>query len=452
MHRRLQALARLVMGCALALPMLAWPSPGDARTSREPLFKETLPNGLRVVILENHRNPVVSLNVFVKVGSMYEDERINGISHFFEHMFFRGTTTRSGEEFKREIESLGGQTNAKTTKDLTHFYINLPAQYARQGLDILSDALQNVRLQPGELELERKAVLEEYRMGLESPGAVLQGLIYDMAFRQHPYRLPIIGTEKSIKGMGVQDFVEFRRRFYTPKRTVVVVVGDTTPNEIMPAIRQYFGPLSGGGTVADPIPQESGPPEVRERIERKEFQNAFVVLGFRAPSVRDRPDIYRVDLLTFLLGQGDGSLLNQRLVEDKKLALSTSADFLTQRDPGLITLSATSPPMRIERVREDMLDVIRSVREGRFSRSDFDRAKALLVNTYLFGNETNSGKADGLGFYAAIDDVEFAMTYLEEVEKVTFEDVVAAARKYLDLTNYEVLVIRPPDRRAQIHP
>jgi zinc protease len=447
MYNRCRRPLERVFAAALLLALLACPH-AEAKSSREPLYKETLRNGLKVVILENHRNPVASLNVFVKVGSMYEEDRINGISHFFEHLFFRGTATRTGEEFKREIESLGGQTNAKTTKDLTQFYINLPSQYAKQGLEILADALQHVRLQGSEIEQERKVVLDEYRIGLESPGAIIQELLCEMAYRQHPYRMPIIGTEKSIKGVSVQDLQDFRKRFYVPHRTVVIVVGDVTPHEIMPTIRELYGTFEGIDTAADTVPQEGGSGEIRERIERKDFQNAYVVLGFKAPTVRDRPDVYRVDLLTFLIGQGDGALLNQRLVEDKKIALNASCDFLTQRDAGLITMMATVTPARIEKVREAMIEIIREVRDGHVSQADFARAKNLLINTYLFGNETNSGKADGLGFYAAIDDVDFAQSYLDEVEKVTLPEVVAAARKYLDLTNYQVLVVRPADRRA----
>jgi len=438
---------RTIRSAAMALVLLALAAHA-ALAAEPPIFRDRLSNGMQVVILENHKSPVVSVNVFVKVGSMYEDEHINGISHFFEHLFFRGTARRTGEEFKREIESLGGQTNAKTTKDFTQFYINLPSLYWKQGLDILADALLNSSLNPSEIEQERKVVLDEYRISLESPGSIVQGLIYSMMFKDHPYRMPIIGTEATLKGMKIQDFVDFKKRYYVPSRCAVVVVGDVTPEQVMPAIRDLFGPFTGSPPPPDSIPVEVGGPNIREHVERRDLQNAFVVLGFRAPSVRDRPDIYRVDVLTFLMGQGEGSLLNRRLVDDEKVALSASADFLTQRDPGVITLTATTQPVRIERVREAMAKAVEDVRAGRFTQKDFERAKALLMNTYRFGNETDSGKADGLGFYAAIDNVEFAQTYLDEVEKVTLDDVVAAANKYLDMKNASVLILRPPDRRA----
>lgn len=444
--RRLIHRAVPLLVALLLVPAAVGAAPG---TAGEKLYRETLPNGMQVIILENHRNPVVSLNVVVKVGSMYETERINGISHFFEHLFFRGTERRTGEQFKREIEALGGQTNAKTTKDLTHFYINLPSLYARHGLDILADALQNSKLAPAEVNEERKVVIDELRLGLESPAALLHTDIYALAFKKHPYRLSIIGTEKNLKEMTIQDFQEFKRRYYVPRRTVLIVVGDVTPADIMPTVREYFGPFTGNNNDVDDISQEPKQADgVRAKVVRRELPNAYVLLGFRAPSVRDRPDIYRVDVLTFLLGQGDGSLLAQQLIEDKKLAINASADFLTQRDPGLIMCNAMCAPAKIEKVKAALIDAIQQVREGRFSQADFDRAKVLLMNTYRFGNETNSGKADGLAFYAAIDNVEFAQSYLEEVRKVTFQDVVDAARKYLDLKDYSLLVVRPPDRRA----
>lgn len=420
---------------------------------RESLYKETLPNGMQVVIEENHRHPVVSLNVVVKVGSMYETERINGISHFFEHLFFRGTERRTGEQFKREIEALGGQTNAKTTMDLTHFYINMPSLYANQGLDILADALQNSKLDPSEVNEERKVVIDELRMGEENPGAILQSELYTLAYQKHPYRLPVIGNQRTLSEMTIQDFRDFKQRYYVPNRTVLIIVGDVTPAEIMPTVREYFGTFTGNHNVADDIPVEPRHHDgTREKVVRRDLPTAFVLMGFRGPSVRDRPDVYRVDLLTFMLGQGSGSMLAHSLVEDKKIAMSASVDFLTQRDPGLITFEAVCLPIRVEKVKAAMLELLAQVRDGKFSQADFERAKILLINTYQFGNETNSGKADSLAFYAAIDRVDFAQTYLDEIRKVRYEDVKATAKAYLDMKDCAILIVRPPDRRAEHTP
>jgi zinc protease len=420
-----------------------------ARAAHPELYRTTLPNGMQVVIYENHRNPLVSLNVFVKVGSMYESEHTNGISHFFEHLFFRGTTSRTGEQFKRDIESLGGITNAETTKDLTKFYINLPSQYARQGLDILSDALQHQRLVSSEIELERNAVLDEYKIGLENPGNILQTDLFDEAFHTHPYRMAIIGTEKSIKGITMTDLVDWRRRYYVPSRCTLIIVGDVTPASIMPTVKEYFAGFSGKDAGLSTVPQENiSTPQVRQRTERRDLANGYVVMGFYAPSVRDRPDIYRTDVLAFLLGQGEGALLTKRLVDERKLALEVSADFLTQRDRGLLEIAATTQPNHLERTREAILATIQDVCNGKFTPADFARAKVMLHNTYLFGNETNSGIADGLGFYASIDKVDFALDYLDEVDKVTMDDVITDAKKYLTLNNYSLLMIKPPEHKA----
>jgi zinc protease len=432
-------------------PAAAKAHPAPAKR-QAPLFSERLPNGVLAVVYEDHHTPLVSLNVFVKVGSMYEDERTNGLSHFFEHLFFRGTARRTGEEFKREIESLGGHTNAKTTKDLTQFYINLPSVYAREGLDILADAWQNTRLQPSEVEQERKVVMDEYRMSLENPGAIAQSLIAEMMYERHPYRLPIIGTEKSLTALRIGDFIDFKKKYYTPLRTVVVLVGDVTPKQIMPTVRDLFGSYQAPETPVETYTDGGDPPPTHDKVVRRDQQSAFVLLSFKAPSVRDRPDIYRVDLMTFLLGQGDGSLLHDRLVEKQKIAQSASCDFLTQRDEGLITMMTVSQPGKVEKNRSALLQAVDDVRAGQFSDGDFERARNLLMNTYRFGNETYAGMAEGLGFYASIDKVEFALGYLDEVAKVTRQDVVEAARKYLDIKKSSLLVVRPPDRRAYVEP
>lgn len=420
--------------------------------STNKLYREKLPNGMEVVILENHRSPLVSLNVVVKVGSMYENERINGISHFCEHLFFRGTLHRTGQQFKHDIEALGGQSNADTTQDATHFFINLPSAYVKQGLDLLSDALINNRLAPSEVDEERKAVLMEYNMDKEQPGAVMEWDLFGLAFQKHPYHMSVIGTEKTIKGITMQDLADFKRRYYIPKRTCLIIVGDVTPSELMPTVRDYFAPFTGNNDLVDDIPIEPKHPEgMREKVERKEVSNAYVAIAFKAPSVRDRPDIYRVDTMCFMLGMGDGSILNQQLVEDKKLALEAEVEFQTMRDPGLIIFNALCPPGKVEKVKQTILDTIAQVRDGKFSQADFGRAKAMLVNTTVFGNESNDGMGNDLSLYAAIDDVDFALSYVDEVKKVTFQDVVDAARKYLDPKDFTVLVVRPPDRRASAH-
>jgi zinc protease len=404
-------------------------------------YREILPNGATLLVLPTRSSPTVSVNVFVKVGSFEETAQTNGITHFYEHLFFRGTPNLSGPQFKRAIEAIGGTTNAATTRDFTHFYINLPCMQVDQGMSLLADALINAELSEESVDHERKTILEEYRLNSESPLRVMGARIYEMAYGQHPYGKPIIGTEENISSFQRQDFLRFRDSFYAPERTSVVIVGDVDLQEVIPRARELFGSFHREAAVPELLPDPVPPPEKEVRVVETSAptRTSFVILGYPGPSVKDRPDIYQVDVLSFMLGIGRGSLLGRELVETQK-AMEAGVDFLTQRHPGLIIVSGVAPAGQEEALREDLLAVIEKVREGDFSDQDLLRARNFLRSTYLLGNETNSGKADSLGFYAAIDEVDFATTYVQEIEKVTRQDVIQAARKYLGPGRYCLIV------------
>lgn len=420
--------AAFILLLLAALPVLAL----------EGITREVLPNGMSVIIEEAHGSPTVSLNVFVRAGGLYETDDTNGLSHFYEHMFFRGTPTRTGWQFKRAIEALGGTTNANTGRDFTHFYINLPAQYSVQGLELLADALKNAELKNEGADLEREAVLEEYRIGQASPTRLLYEKLFAMAFKGHPYERAVIGPESNLKRFSRPDFVAFKQKFYVPSRTSLVVVGDVRPDELMPQIRRLYSDF-GGTDQGDPkFVLPPWPTQEVTQVENNSLSKAYVLMAFRGPSVRDRPDIYETDVMTFLLGMGQGSMLNKALV-DKKLADSVSVDFLTQREPGLIIAVAVGDGSNEAKMKQAMLDTIDRMRRGDFTEAELKRAKVLLTNTYTFGNETNSGKADSLGFYESIDRMDFAVQYLAEVKKVDKKGVMAAASKYFTPGFYSVI-------------
>lgn len=414
----------------------------------EKIYKEVLPNGLTVYVYPALASPTVSLNIFVKVGGFEEGEETSGISHFYEHLFFRGTKSLSGYKFKRAIESLGGSTNAVTGRDYTHFFINMPNKYAVQGIKLLADALINTELDPEAIDQERKAVLEELRLGTESPSRIIMNRLYEMAYPDHPYGRPVIGTEENIRAFMRDDFVKFRDTYHTPDRITVIVAGDVSVNEIMPAIRDSFGSFTRPRTA--PIlkaPHVKAPAQIVRAQESLPMPSSFVVLGYLGPCVKDRPDIYRVDVLSFMLGIGRGSKLSRELV-DKELAMSVGTEFLTQRFPGLISVIAITKPGSEKDAEIALISAINDIRAGKFTDKDLRRAKNCLRGSYELDKEINSGKAGNLGFYASIDDASFTDTYLKQIDKVTREDVIAAAEKYMG-KGYYCLTVMGHDKKKQ---
>lgn len=397
------------------------------------VLEETLDNGLRIVVVENPTAPTVSVNVFISAGSLDETEQTTGLAHFYEHMFFRGTPTLGGLAFKKAIEDMGGRTNATTAKDMTHYFIGLPSEYAEEGLSLLSDALQRAELEQEGIDIERDVVLEEYRIGENNPGRMATEKLYSMAYGDHPYGRSTIGTKERIKGYNRIDFVKWRNREYGPGRCTVVVAGDIQPSRIMARAKRLFSGYRGNSQQERDLVEPPQPPE-RPKYEEGygPIGTSLVLLGYPAPSAHESTgDVYAMDVLSFLLGQGSQSRLHRVLVKEKELADTASVGYQTPRQRGLVIVSATGDPKKSEEIRQAILEEIEDVKAGDFTEEEFQRARAHLLQSYIMGNSTNSGIADTVGFYAALGVPDFWKTYQERIEAVSREDVIAVAKTYM---------------------
>jgi zinc protease len=394
--------------------------------------KETLPNGLTIITLKNDGPPLVSINFFINTGSINENENNQGVSHFCEHMFYRGTEDRTGEQMKTGIEKLGGEFNAETSKDYTRYYVNIPSEQGLEALRIYCDALMNAQYGESQMEQERKVILQEYGMSKDNPFVLLHGTLLELAFPGHPYQRPVIGTEKSIKSLTREDLIDYRSRFYRPANTAVVIVGNFDQNSYLRFLRDYFKDRPGGTVKTGGAP--SCPPLEEKREKTVEVDgvpgSAFFALAFRSPSIREPEDVIAMDVLTFMMGKGNNSILAQELDVKRKLVREVSVEFQTSRDEGLVIIAGDVEPRNIEKLKESLFTVIHLMKKGKFSDEDLLRARNMLVKTYIYGIETNSGKADTLGFYQTVDRMEFGVGYINRVKGVTREDLVRTANKY----------------------
>lgn len=413
-----------------------------------PPKRVVLPNGIPVIVQEAHASPTVSLNIYIRVGSVFEAPELNGISHFYEHMFFRGTPTRSGLRFKRDIESLGGMTNATTGRDYTHYYINLPRQYLRQGLEILADAYLNAECSQESIDAERLVVLEEYRLGLAQPARILADRIYSLVFPEHPYGRSIIGPEENLKSIGREQLLKFKRDYYVPARTKLVLSGDLDPQEAIGITQELFGQYQARGAVDPPgLARTAEPPT--ETVESTEFSKtgqSQVALAFLGPSVKQREDVHRIDLLSFLLGNSKSSLLG-KAVDSRKTGQEARVNYLTQAYPGIIMVLVDSEGGKEAESWKKVDTVLERVRKGDFSEADLARAKKSLLNLYRLGLETNAGKADNWGVYETIDRMDFSRTYVQDIQKLTRAELAEAAEKYFGKPHYR-LTFKGKDRSA----
>ena len=397
------------------------------------MVEEVMPSGLRIVTMENPGSQTVSVNVFISAGSLDESPETTGMAHFYEHMFFRGTPTLSGLEFKKAIEDNGGITNATTAKDMTHYFIALPAEKAERGLELLADALIRPELDQEGIDVERDVVLEEYRISEDNPGRIAIEGLYRLAYGDHPYALSTIGTKERIKAYNREDFLQWRNNHYGPARCTVVVVGDISAQRMAQKAKLLFAPFKGSDLQKRKLQDPPSPPIEPVYSEGSgPVSSAVLMLGFPAPSAHEKEDVYGLDVLSFLLGQGPHSKLHKELVKSQKIANSVDVSYLTPRQRGLMIVSAVGETKQAEKIREAILQQVKAVREGDFTEEELLRAKAHLLQTFYQGNETNSGKADTIGFYSALGVPGFWKTYPDAIEKVSRQDVMKAAAKYLD--------------------
>jgi zinc protease len=412
---------------------------------KESVFETILPNGLKVILLENHRAPLVTFQVWYPVGSRNEAWGKTGLSHMLEHMMFKGTEKIGPEEFSRIIQENGGNDNAFTSRDYTAYFENLSSDRVQVAIDLESDRMQNLLLRQEDFRTERMVVMEERRLRTEdNPTAFLSEQLEATAFQIHPYHWPIIGWMEDIARFTLEDLKAYYRTYYNPVNAFLVVVGDFKKEELLPKIERAFGFISKGMTPHQD--RDKDPPQNGERriLVKKEAQLPFLIMGYHVPNLSE-PDSYVLEVIATILSGGKSSRLYQSLVREKRLVLGADADHsLISRDPSLFTLSAELLPGKDWAEVEKALnhEVERLQREPVGER-ELEKAKNQLEASFVFGQDSLFYQAMLLAQHeialnwGAIDD------YIPFIRKVTPEDIQRVTKRYLTPDNRTVGVLIP---------
>jgi zinc protease len=412
---------------------------------KENVFETVLPSGLKVILLENHKAPVVIFQVWYRVGSRNEAWGRTGLSHMLEHMMFKGTEKVGPEDFSRIIQENGGNDNAFTSRDYTAYFENLSSDRVQVSIDLESDRMQNLLLREQDFRTERMVVMEERRMRTDdNPQAVLIEQIMAAAFEIQPYHWPIIGWMEDIAHFTLEDLKTYYKTYYNPINAFLVVVGDFKKEELLPKIEKAFGSYQKG--VAPNQEKNKDPTQIGERriFVKKEAQLPFLVMGYHVPNLREQ-DSYVLEVIATILSGGKSSRLHQSLVREKRLVLSADADHsLISRDPNLFTLSADLLPGKeateVERAFDQEIDRLQRERVGV---QELEKARNQIEASFIFGQDSIFYQAMLLAqeeialTWKAIDD------YLPSIRKVTPEDIQRVARKYLIPDNRTVGVLIP---------
>jgi zinc protease len=404
----------------------------------------SLDNGMKVLVRENHGNPTVALDLWVNTGSMNEPAKINGVSHFLEHMLFKGTEKRGVGEIDRMIESVGGRWNAATGQDYTHFYVSVASQYFDTALDALSDVIMHASLDAVEMEKERLVVLEEYRRKQDNPGGFLYDEAYAGSFERSPYKAPVLGTSETIKAVTRDSMRDYYQRYYTPNNAFLVVVGDVETSEIVQKTRRVFEPFV---RRLQPYAAQDLQTKYAVGLTKeypKDVKESYLLLTYAAPGLDSPADVYAMDLLLYILGEGRSSRLYREVKEKKQLVSSIGNGFGTHKCRSLFFISATFAYEKLDEVKKAIDEEVAKMRQTKVSARELAKAKRLLTNMYSFSNETNEGQAQTLGFYYTLSGgLEFEQSYLQNVRRVNTRDIQRVAETYLDPKMGNLFVVRP---------
>ncbi len=419
---------------------------------KEHIFETVLPNGLKVILLENRKAPLVTFQVWYRVGSRNEEGGKTGLSHMLEHMMFKGTKRIGPEDLSRIVQENGGNDNAFTSRDFTAYFENLSSDRVQISIDLESDRMQNLLLRQKDFRTERMVVMEERRLRTEdNPQAYLLEQLEATAFQIHPYHWPTVGWKEDIARFTLEDLKAYYRTYYNPVNAFLVVVGDFEKEELLLKIEKAFGSYRRG--VPPLQERDKEPPQIGERriIVKKEAQLPFLVMGYHVPNLHN-PDSYVLEVIATILSEGKSSRLYQSLVRDKELVLGADADHsLLSRDPSLFLLSAEVLPRKeVSEVEKAFDQEIERLQKELVGERELEKVRNQLEASFIFGQDSLFYQAMLLAQHEiaigwkAIDD------YLPSIRKVSPEDIRMVAQKYLVPDNRTIGILMPlPPREGK---
>ncbi len=386
----------------------------------EPVERYTLPNGLTVLLKRDTSAPVCSVQVWVKTGSIHEGGDLGaGLSHYLEHMLFKGTERRAGREISATVQAHGGYINAYTTFDRTVYYIDLPAEHAAVAIDLLADAILRSTLPAEEVIKEKEVILREIDMCLDDPDQRLGQALFETAFRTHPYRQPIIGHRDIFAATTRENLVAYYQARYVPNNLVLVVTGDFDPAGTRAAIREHFGKVPRARLAPVLVPEETGQLARRDQHLYEDVQVSRAGLGWQIPGLT-HPDAPALDMLAMVLGHGDSSILWQAIREKSRLVHNIDAMAWSPGTSGLFYISYLADPDKRVAAEHAILRELARVADKGVSARALAKGVRQAVTSEVNMRKTMSGQASRLGAgEVVVGDVNYNRTYFQRLFALT---------------------------------
>lgn len=409
-----------------------------------------LSNGLKLIVKEDHRAPIVLSQICYKVGSSYEHGGITGISHALEHMMFKGTTRTGLGKFDQMMASQGAEYNAFTADDYTCYYEKLPAHQLAMSFDLEADRMHNLIFDKNEFAKEIQVVMEERRLRTDdNPKMRAYERFNAAAFISSPYHHLTIGWMNDLQNMTIDDVRQWYKTWYTPRNAVLVVVGDVDPAQVLQLAKHYFEPVP-----ATPLPPLKPQPEIvplgkREVLVNVAAQLPSLMMGYNVPSLKTADpssDAYALEVLSAILDAGQSSRLSKDLIRKNPIASSISADYeLHQRLDTLFLITATpAPGHSIEELKTAILNQIRRLRDEKVDPQEFARAKTQLIADNFYSRDSIADQAEEI---SALENINLswrtAASYEKNIRAVTPEQLQTVARRYLIDDRLTIGILQP---------
>ncbi|HEX7286862.1 MAG TPA: pitrilysin family protein [Candidatus Angelobacter sp.] len=406
---------------------------------------QTLKNGMKVLVQEDHTIPNVAMYTFYRIGSRNERPGTTGLSHFFEHMMFNGAKKYGPGEFDRTMEAAGGANNAYTSKDVTVYQDWFPRSAMDLIFDLEADRIENLSFEPKVIASERGVVASERRTSVDSNNfGILNEQLWATAFSAHPYQWPVVGWMVDIENWTMDDLKHHFEAGYSPSNATMVVVGDVSADEIFRLAEKKLGPIP---SHAPPAKITTAEPEQmgERRVTVKKFaQLPIVMMAYHVPETAS-PDYYALSLLQTILFSGQSSRLYQRVVDKDQLAINIGGGSQFAFDPTLFTITA-QPKAGVDpqAVEKAVYEELERIKNDPVSDQELEKARNIVLAGFYRQTSTISGRANTLGAYEVFfGDYHKLFTAVESYNKVTKADLQRVARKYLGDKNRTVATLVP---------
>lgn len=386
--------------------------------------KITLKNGITLIV-EKRKTKSVTIQVMVKAGSNYENEKIAGISHFIEHMIFEGTKNRTTMEIANEIESLGGEINAATSNERTMYYVTILKKYFDIAVDVLADMMQNPLFDEKTIEKERGVVLDEVNMVVDDPKRYQWILFQKTLYKNHPAKNPVYGTAEAIKTISKQDMLDYYEKYYKPNNMIISVVGNVKDVEQKIEEKFTFQPKETGKRekIQEPELEKTG-----TLVETRDILQSYMMIGYKTVQ-RIHEDSYVIDVIRAILGRGQSSRLFDEIRAKRGLAYSLGVVHDPETDYGWMAVYVGTDKKNIETIKEIILKEVNNLKK--IKNKEIKDAKKFIEGNYYLENEDNHSMADNLAGWESVGDLAGAEEYIKRIKKVTKQDIKRVVEKYM---------------------